>query len=263
MPDLHPSAVVAPEATLADSVKVGPFCVVGANVELADGVVLHSHVVVEGHTRIGARTQIFPFASIGHQPQDLKFGGEKTTVTIGEDTIIREQVTINPGTKGGRSETTVGNSCMLMVGAHVAHDCVVGDRVILVNNATLGGHVVIGQNTIVGGLAAIHQFVRVGRDVMIGGMSGVENDVIPYGMVMGERASLSGLNLVGMKRRGHERGDILALQEAYKKLFQEEGNFADRLEELQGQDSDAATVRDVLGFIQGESSRGLLHPKKK
>ncbi len=263
MPDVHSSAVVAPEATLADSVKIGPLSVVGPNVTLGEDVVLHSHVVVEGHTTIGARTQIFPFASIGHQPQDLKFGGEKTTVEIGTDTIIREHVTINPGTVGGYKQTLVGNNCMLMVGSHVAHDCIVGDRVILVNNATLGGHVEIGENTIVGGLAAIHQFVRVGRDVMIGGMSGVENDVIPYGMVTGDRASLNGLNLVGMKRRGHERSSIVALQEAYKKLFLEPGNFAERLEEMESDESDCDTVRDVLSFIQGESLRGLLHPKKK
>lgn len=263
MPDVHSSAVVAPEAILADSVKVGAFCVVGPNVKLDEGVVLHSHVVVEGHTTIGARTQIFPFASIGHQPQDLKYGGEKTTVEIGSDTIIREHVTVNPGTVGGHKKTVVGKSCMLMVGAHVAHDCIVGDRVILVNNATLGGHVEIGENTIVGGLAAIHQFVRVGRDVMIGGMSGVENDVIPYGMVTGDRASLNGLNLVGMKRRGYERSDITALQDTYKKLFLDPGNFAERLDEVETEGKDCATVRDVLTFIQSESLRGLLHPKKK
>lgn len=263
MPDVHSSAVVAPEATVADSVKIGPFCVVGPNVKLDEDVVLHSHVVVEGYTSIGARTQVFPFASIGHSPQDLKFRGERTTVSIGTDTIIREHVTINPGTQGGRQETRVGSHCMLMVGAHVAHDCIVGDRVILVNNATLGGHVEIGENTIVGGLAAIHQFVRVGRDVMIGGMSGVENDVIPYAMVMGERASLSGLNLVGMKRRGHDRSNIVALQDAYKRLFLDPGNFAERLEEMEAEESDCDPIRDVLTFIQGDSSRGLLHPKKK
>ncbi|WP_282608218.1 acyl-ACP--UDP-N-acetylglucosamine O-acyltransferase [Pelagibius sp. Alg239-R121] len=263
MAEVHSSSVVAPEAVLADTVKIGPFCVVGPSVELGEDVVLHSHVVVEGRTSIGARTQIFPFASIGHQPQDLKFGGEESTVSIGSDNIIREHVTINPGTKGGHMKTVVGNGCMLMVGAHVAHDCILGDHVILVNNATLGGHVVIGENTIVGGLAAIHQFVRVGRDAMIGGMSGVENDVIPYGMVTGERASLNGLNLIGMKRRGHERSAIVELQDAYKKLFSETGNFADRLDEFNADESDSAPVRDVLTFIQGESSRGLLHPKKK
>lgn len=263
MADIHPSAVIAPEASLAEGVKIGPFCVVGPDVELGEEVVLHSHVVVEGRTRIGARTQIFPFASIGHRPQDLKYGGEASKVIIGADNIIREHVTINPGTKGDRMETVVGDGCMLMVGAHVAHDCILGDRVILVNNATLGGHVEIGDNTIVGGLAAIHQFVRIGRDAMIGGMSGVENDVIPYAMVMGERASLNGLNLIGMKRRGHERADIVALQETYKKLFTEEGNFADRLDEVEAEEQQNPPVRDVLTFIQGESSRGLLHPKKK
>ncbi len=263
MADIHPSAVIAPEASLAEGVKIGPFCVVGANVELEEDVVLHSHVVVEGRTRIGARTQIYPFASVGHAPQDLKYGGEPSRVTIGTDNIIREHVTINPGTKGGRMETVVGNGCMLMVGAHVAHDCILGDRVILVNNATLGGHVEIGDNTIVGGLAAIHQFVRIGRDAMIGGMSGVENDVIPFGMVMGERASLNGLNLVGMKRRGHERADITALQDTYKKLFTDEGNFAERLEAVESEEQQSPPVREVLGFIQGDSSRGLLHPKKK
>lgn len=263
MADIHPSAVIAPEASLAEGVRIGPFCVVGPNVELEEDVVLHSHVVVEGRTRVGARTQIFPFASVGHQPQDLKFGGEASTVEIGSDTIIREHVTVNPGTEGGYMKTVVGNHCVLMVGAHVAHDCILGDRVILVNNATLGGHVEIGDNTIVGGLAAIRQFVRVGRDVMIGGMSGVENDVIPYGMVFGDRARLNGLNLVGMKRRGYAREDIAALQDTYNRLFLGEGTFAARLAEVADEGSESDPVNEVLKFLNDESGHGLLHPKKK
>jgi len=265
MADIHVSSVVAPEAVLADSVRIGPFCVVGPHVKLGEDVVLHSHVVVEGRTVVGPRTQIYPFASIGHQPQDLKYGGEVSSLEIGSDTVIREQVTINPGTAGGGLRTVVGNHCMLMVGAHVAHDCVLGDHVILVNNATLAGHVEVGDNCIVGGLSAVHQFVRIGRDAMIGGMSGVENDVIPYGLVMGDRASLNGLNLVGMKRRGYAREDIVALQETYRKLFSgnDTGTFAERLEEAGAEGSGSAPVRDVLAFMKSVSSRGLLHPKKK
>jgi UDP-N-acetylglucosamine acyltransferase len=208
MPQIHPTAIIAPGARVADDVAIGPYCVIGEHVALAAGVSLKSHVVVEGRTTIGERTRVFPFASIGHEPQDLKYDGEESALEIGHDNTIREHVTMNPGTAGGGLVTRVGNHCLFMVGAHVAHDCQIGDHVILVNNATLAGHVVMEDYAILGGLSAVHQFVRVGRHAMIGGMSGVERDVIPYGQVMGDRARLNGLNIICMQRRGFSRDDI-------------------------------------------------------
>jgi len=202
MADLHPSSVISSRATLGKEVRIGPFCVVGPDVVFEESVVLHSHAVVEGRTRIGAGTKIFPFASIGHRPQDLKYAGEPSELVIGANNTIREYVTMNPGTKGGGMVTRVGDGCLFMMGAHVAHDCQIGNRVIMANNATLAGHVVIEDDAIIGGLAAVHQFVRIGRRAMVGGMSGVEHDVIPFGLVMGERATLKGLNVVGLKRGG-------------------------------------------------------------
>ncbi|MCH8000139.1 MAG: acyl-ACP--UDP-N-acetylglucosamine O-acyltransferase, partial [Proteobacteria bacterium] len=188
MAEVHATAIVDPEARLGEGVKIGPYCVVGSHVDLGADVVLHSHVVVEGRTEVGARTQIYPFASIGHRPQDIKYGGEPSELIVGTDNMVREHVTMNPGTEGGGMVTRVGNHCLFMMGAHVAHDCTIGDRVIMANNATLGGHVTIEEGAIIGGLSAIHQFVRIGRHAMVGGMSGVEHDVIPYGMAVGERA---------------------------------------------------------------------------
>ncbi|MEX0760145.1 MAG: acyl-ACP--UDP-N-acetylglucosamine O-acyltransferase, partial [Tistlia sp.] len=216
MASVHATAIVEAGARLGEGVEVGPFCLVGPEVELGDRVKLHSHVVVAGRTSIGAGTAIFPFASLGHAPQDLKYAGEASRLEIGRDNVIREQVTMNPGTAGGGLLTRVGDGCLFMVGAHVAHDCPVGDRVILANNATLAGHVQVGEQAIVGGLSAVHQFVRIGRHAMIGGMSGIEHDVIPYGLAMGERARLGGLNLVGLKRRGYERGQIQGMLAAYQ-----------------------------------------------
>src|SRR5215469_977150 len=225
MPRIHATAVVAAGAVLAEDVVIGPYCVIGEHVVLGAGVSLKSHVVVDGRTTIGAGTRIFPFASIGHETQDLKYAGEPSALEIGRDNTIREHVTINPGTAGGGMVTRVGDHCLLMVGAHVAHDCRIGDHVILVNNATLGGHVVIDDYAIVGGLSAVHQFVRIGRHAMIGGMSGVERDVIPYGQVMGDRARLHGLNIIGMQRRGFSRDDIHGLRSAYNTLFGDTGTL--------------------------------------
>lgn len=261
MAELHATAVVEPGAKLGTGVTVGPYCIVGPEVELGEGVVLHSHVAVAGRTRIGARTEIYPFASIGHPPQDLKYAGEPSELVIGADNRIREQVTMNPGTKGGGMVTRVGDRCLFMVGAHVAHDCQIGNGVIMANNATLGGHVVIEDNAIIGGLAAVHQFVRIGRNAMVGGMSGVEQDVIPFGLVMGDRARLSGLNIVGLKRGGHSREEIQALQEAYRLIFAEDRTIAERIAEAQGRSPDDGPVADLLAFAGGESSRGLCQPK--
>lgn len=261
MAEVHSTAIVAPGAKLGQGVTVGPYCVIGDDVELGEQVVLHSHVAVAGRTRIGPRTQIFPFASIGHRPQDLKYHGEPSELIVGADTMIREHVTMNPGTEGGGMVTRVGDRCLFMVGAHVAHDCIVGDRVIMANNATLGGHVIVGDDAIIGGLSAVHQFVRIGRHAMIGGMSGVEHDVIPYGMAMGERAHLHGLNLVGLKRRGFERQHIQAMSKAYNLLFAESDTLAARVERLAKELGDAHGVADIVGFVRDGSSRALCRPK--
>lgn len=260
MTDIHASAVVHKDAEIGDGVKIGPFCVVGPNARLGDGVELLSHVVVEGHTEIGAHTRAFPFASLGHAPQDLKFNGEVSRLVIGANSIIREHVTMNPGTEGGGLETRVGNNCLFMVGAHVAHDCQLADNVILVNNATLAGHVTIQEWAIVGGLSAVHQFVRIGRHAMIGGMTGVTQDVIPYGSVTGNRAKLEGLNLVGLKRRDFDRETIHALRQAYRLIFAQEGTMAERLDDVAELFGDNQPVMEIVEFISSDSSRSICQP---
>jgi UDP-N-acetylglucosamine acyltransferase len=261
MTQIHPTAIVEPGAALAETVRIGPFCVVGGKVELGDGVVLHSHVVVTGRTSIGADTSVFPFASIGHAPQDLKYAGEESRLEIGHHNVIREQVTMNPGTRGGGMLTRIGNHCLFMVGVHVAHDCMIGDHVIMANNATLGGHVVVSDNAVLGGLSAVHQFVRIGQHAMIGGMSGVERDVIPFGSVMGDRARLSGINLIGMQRRGFSRDEIQSLRTAFQLLFAETGTLSERVAEIAEKFADVAPVRDIVDFIRADSSRAICQPK--
>ncbi len=257
---IHPSAVVDPGARIGNDVVIGPFCTVGANVELADNINLISHVCISGRTRIGAGTRIFPFASIGSEPQDLKFHGEQSELIVGANNVIREHVTMNPGTEGGGLITRVGDSCLFMVGAHVAHDCQIADHAILVNNATLAGHVEIGEWAIVGGLSAVHQFVRIGRHAMIGGMTGVENDVIPYGSVLGNRARLSGLNIVGIKRRNFSRDEIHDLRKAYRLIFAQEGTLSERLEDVAEDFADNEPVMEILDFIRKDSSRSICQP---
>jgi UDP-N-acetylglucosamine acyltransferase len=253
--------VVEPGAALADDVTIGPFCLVGKGVVLGEGVVLHSHIAVVGNTSVGPRTEIFPFASIGHCPQDLKFMGEESKLEIGADNRIREYVTMNPGTEGGGLVTTVGDHCLFMASAHVAHDCVVGDHVIMANNATLAGHVQAGDYAIFGGLCAVHQHVRVGAHAMIGGMSGVTNDVIPFGTVVGAHAQLSGLNLIGLRRRGFARDNIDQLRQAYDLLFRDEGTLADRILQVDALLGETEIVRSMLDFVGAQSSRGILTPK--
>lgn len=260
---IHPTAIIEDGARLGADVSVGPFSIVGANVELGDGVTLDSHVVVTGRTAIGARTRIFPFASIGHQPQDLKYKGEPSTLTVGTDCMIREHVTINPGTEGGGMETVVGNHCLLMAGAHVAHDCRLGDHVIMANCGTLAGHVEVGPFAFVGGLSAVHQFVRIGTGAMIGGMSGVESDVIPYGLVMGNRAHLSGLNIVGLKRRGFTREQIQSLRSAYRLLFAPEGTLQERLADVAESYAGNEAVAMILRFMQAETQRSFCTPRSE
>ena len=259
---IHPTAVVDPAATLGDAVSIGPFCVVGPQVSLGDGVRLESHVVVEGKTAIGGGTRIFPFASIGHIPQDLKFHGEESRLEIGRDCTIREHVTMSPGTSGGGMLTRVGDNCLIMVGAHVAHDCLIGDHVILVNNATLGGHVEIGDHAILGGLSAVHQFVRIGEHAFIGGMAGVEQDVIPFGMVVGERGHLNGLNLVGLKRRGFDRQAIHGLRQVYRTLFQGDGELADRVDAVARSHGEDGPIGQLLEFLRQSGKRGVVQPRR-
>ena len=257
MAEIHPTAIIDSAAKMGKNVKIGPYCCIGANVEIGDGVELKAHVVIDGQTSIGTDSKFFPFASIGLPPQDLKYSGEKSTLTIGERNIIREYVTMNPGTEGGGLETRVGDDNLFMVGAHVAHDCIVGNNVVMANNATLAGHVMVDDYAIIGGLAAVHQFCRVGRHAMIGGMSGVENDIIPYASVLGGRAWLSGLNLVGLKRRGFSKDEIKSLRVAYRQLFAEEGLLSERIEDVAGQFSEVEAIMEIVEFMRAESQRGL------
>ncbi len=258
---IHDTAIVESGAQIGKGVRIGPYCEIGPDVEIGDGAVLEAHAVVAGRTKLGPNTHIYPFASVGHRPQDLKYAGEPSELIIGEGTIVREHATLNPGTAGGEMQTRVGMNCMIMVGSHVAHDCRIGDHVILVNNATLGGHVVIGDHVIVGGMSAIHQFVRIGAHAMVGGMTGVENDVIPYGSVMGNRAYLSGLNIVGLKRRGFSRDDIHQLRNAYRLLFAVEGTMQERLADVSELFNDSAVVMEIVDFINADSTRAVCQPK--
>ncbi|MFC7332073.1 acyl-ACP--UDP-N-acetylglucosamine O-acyltransferase [Rhodocista pekingensis] len=258
---IHPTAVVDPAARLGEGVFIGPFCVVGPAVELGDRVTLHSHVVVEGRTRIGEGTVVFPFASLGHPPQDLKYKGEPSELVIGRNNRIREHVTMNPGTEGGGMLTSVGDGGLFMVGVHVGHDCRVGDGVIFANNATLGGHVVVGDFVVLGGLSAVHQFVRIGAHAMIGGMTGVEADVIPFGLVKGERGHLAGLNLVGLERRGFPKEEVAALRTAFRQLFSGERTLAERREQVAGSFPDSRLVSEILGFLDERTHRALTLPR--
>lgn len=261
MTKIHETALVDDNAELAEGVAIGPYCVVGADVTLGESVTLISHVVMEGSTKVGANTAIYPFTSIGHRPQDLKYRGEPSTLVIGRNNTIREHVTMNPGTEGGGMVTKVGNGCLFMVGSHVAHDCQLGDDVIMANNATLAGHVEVGDYAVLGGLSAVHQFVRIGRYAMVGGMTGVEGDVIPYGSVIGNRAVLSGLNIIGLKRRGFSREDIHDLRTAYRLLFAQEGTLSERVEDVAEMFKNSDPVMEIVSFIRDDSSRAVVQPE--
>jgi UDP-N-acetylglucosamine acyltransferase len=261
-PIIHPTALVEGGARLGAGVRIGPFCTVGPHVELGPDCELVSHVVMAGHTRVGARTRIFPFAAIGDAPQDLRYKGEPTTLEIGSDCIIREGVTMNTGTPNGTGKTIVGDRCFFLTQSHVAHDCRVGDNVILTNNVMLAGHCKIGDFAIIGGGAGIHQFVRVGPHAFIGGLSGVENDVIPYGMVLGNRAYLAGLNIIGLRRRGFSRDQIHDLRRAYRLLFAQEGTLAERVEDVAEEFAKHPTVHEILDFIRDGGDRAICTPRE-
>ena len=259
---IHKTTIINKKSIIGKNIKVGPYSIIGPNVQIGNNVKIHSHVNIDGFTEIGDNTEIFPFASIGSIPQDLKYSGENSKLIIGKNNIIREHVTMNPGTKGGGLLTKVGNNCLFMVGAHVAHDCCIGNNVIMANNATLAGHVKIEDFAIIGGLSAIHQFVRIGKHAMVGGMSGVENDVIPYGSVMGDRAFLSGLNIIGLKRRGFNRDQIHDLRTAFRLIFAIEGTILERIKDTTEMYKKNKVVMDVVNFIKS-TSRAICQPKQK
>ena len=259
---IHKTAVIDPKAKLNSGVKVGPYSVIGANVEIDENTEIQSHVSIVGDTKIGKNNKIYPFASIGNDPQDLKFQGEKTKLEIGNNNKIREYVTINPGTKGGGGITKLGNNCLFMVSAHIAHDCFVGDNVILANNVPLGGHAHIEDNVIIGGNSAVQQFTRVGRSAMVGGMCGVVRDIIPYAMVHGNRSKLQGLNLIGLRRKNIPNKDIKILSDAYKEIFKNE-NLTENLNNLSKELRQHELVSEVVGFIEKDKKRPICTPFSK
>ena len=259
---IHPTAIVESGARLGAGVKIGPYCLVGPEVTLGDGCELISHVVVAGHTTIGPRTRIFPFASIGHIPQDLKYKGESSTLEIGSDCMIREGVTMNPGTEGGGLRTVIGDRCAFLANSHVGHDTKVGNDCILSNNVMLAGHVTVGDFVIFGGGSAVIQYARVGSHAFVGGMSGLENDLIPYGMALGNRAHLSGLNIVGLQRRGFSRNDIHDLRRAYRLLFAAEGTLSERTADVAEEFGSQPIVQEILAFIRTGGKRSLCTPKE-
>ena len=256
---IHKTAIIDPQSKISNNVEVGAYSVIGPNVEIGENTIIHSHVVITGNTIIGNNNKIYPFVSIGSDPQDLKYNGELTKLKIGDRNIIREYVTINPGTVGGLGETVVGNNCLLMISSHIAHDCIIGNNVIIANNVAIAGHVEIGESVIIGGNSAVQQFTRIGKMAMIGGMTGVLKDVIPYGLSMGNRNFLQGLNLIGLRRKNIPNKDILSLSEAYKKIFKTD-RLTDNLNSVDGNYKDNSLVEDVIKFINKDKKRPICTP---
>ena len=259
---IHKTAIVDSKAKISSSVNIGPYCVIGPNVEINENVKIHSHVNISGNTKIGKGNKIYPFASIGNDPQDLKYNGEETKLIIGDNNKIREYVTINPGTKGGGGLTEIGNDCLFMISSHVAHDCQVENNVIIANNVAVAGHVTIEDNVIIGGNSAVQQFTRIGKMAMIGGMTGVSRDVIPYGLSFGNRNYLGGINLIGLRRRNVPNKEILTLTEAYKEIFKTE-HLHDNLSKLNGEFKDNSYVKEVVDFISKDKKRPICTPFSK
>ncbi len=259
---IHKTAIVDANAKISKNVKIGPYTVIGPKVEIDEETEIKSHVNISGNTKIGKNNKIYPFASIGNDPQDLKFQGEETKLKIGDNNKIREYVTINPGTKGGGGLTKVGNNCLFMVSAHIAHDCFVGDNVILANNVPLGGHAHIDDNAIIGGNSAVQQFTRVGKSAMIGGMCGVVRDIIPYGIAHGNRSILQGLNLIGLRRKNIPNKEIITLSNAYKEIFKNE-NLTENLNNLSNEFKNNKLVTEVVQFIEKDKKRPICTPFSK
>ena len=259
---IHHTSIIDNKSKISENVEIGPYCVIGPDVEIESNSKLHSHVSIKGNTKIGKNNEIFPFVSIGTPPQDLKYNGESTKLEIGDNNKIREYVTINPGTKGGGGITKIGNGCLFMVSSHIAHDCLVEDNVILANNVPLGGHAHIEQNVIIGGNSAVQQFTRVGKFAMIGGMCGVVRDIIPYAMVHGNRSVLQGLNLIGLRRKNIPNKEILVLSEAYKEIFKNE-NLTENLKNLSAEIKKNGLVKDGVEFLEKDKKRPICTPFSK
>ena len=256
---IHKTAIVDPKAKISTNVNIGPYSIIGPNVEIGEDTDINSHVSIAGHTKIGKKNKIYPFASIGNNPQDLKYNGEKSYLEIGDSNTIREYVSINPGTDGGGGLTKIGNNCLFMVSSHVAHDCVIGDNVVAVNNVAIGGHVQIDDNAIIGGNSAIHQYIRIGKFAMIGGICAVIRDVIPYGLVHGNRSILQGINLIGLRRNNIPNQEIALLSKAYKEIFKSE-NLSENLKNLSEEFKENDLVIEILKFIQKDKKRPICTP---
>jgi len=259
---IHKTALIDSKAKISNNVKIGAYSIIGPNVQIDQGTEIHSHVYITGNTKIGSNNKIYPFASIGNDPQDLKFQGENTLLEIGNNNKIREYVTINPGTKGGGGLTKIGNNCLFMVSSHIAHDCLVGNNVILANNVPLGGHAVIEDDVIIGGNSAVQQFTRVGRSAMIGGMCGVVRDIIPYGLAHGNRSILQGLNLIGLRRKNISNKQIMILSDAYKEIFKNE-NLTQNLNNLSTDLKKNELVLEVVNFLEKDKKRPICTPFSK
>ena len=259
---IHNSSVIDKKAKIGEGVKIGPFCYIGPEVQISDEVELISSVHIEGSTKIGQATKIFPFASIGTPPQDKKYKGEDNSLEIGENNIIREYVTINPGTKGGGGKTIIGDNCLLMISSHVAHDCHIGNNVVIANNVPLGGHVTIEDSVVIGGNSAVQQFTRIGRLAMIGGMTGVLKDVIPFGLSFGNRNYLRGINLIGLKRNKYDNKKIMELDQAFKKIFSS-GNLHKNLGKINGEYKENDLVKEVINFIEKDKKRPICTPQSE
>ena len=257
---IHKTSIIDKNAKISKTAKIGPYTIIGSNVEIGDEVEIHSHANIVGNTKIGSGTQIFPFASIGTQPQDLKYKGEKNSLVIGKNNIIREYVTINPGTQAGRTITKIGDNCLFMISSHVAHDCQIGNNVVIANNVPLGGHVIIEDSVIIGGNSAVQQFTRIGRLAMVGGMTGVLKDVIPFGLSFGNRNYLQGINLIGLRRNKYENKIIMELGEAYKKIFSSK-NLHGNLSKINGEFKDNKLVQEVTEFISKDKKRPICTPQ--
>ena len=259
---IHPTAIIAEGASIADDTSIGPYCVIGPNVSIGSGCVLHSHVVIDGHTSLGSGNEIYSFAVLGKAPQHTRYEGEKSTLEIGDNNIIRENVTMHPGTAVGNMKTVVGNNNAFFVACHIAHDCILGDNIIITNDAMLGGHVEIDDFAYIGGNSAIKQFVRIGKHAMVAGMTGVTADIIPFGSVFGSKALLVGLNLVGLRRRGFSRDQVSELRKAYRLMFAPEGTFSERLDEVRGIYGENEEVTSILTFIEDGGDKPLCHPER-
>ena len=259
---IHNSSVVDKKAKIGKDVKIGSFCYIGPKVQISDGVELISNIHIEGNTKIGKATRIFPFASIGTPPQDKKYKGEDNSLEIGENNIIREYVTINPGTNGGGGKTIIGDNCLLMISSHIAHDCHIGNNVVIANNVPLGGHVTIEDSVVIGGNSAVQQFTRIGRLAMIGGMTGVLKDVIPFGLSFGNRNYLRGINLIGLKRNKYDNKKIMELDRAFKKIFSSK-NLHENLGKINGEYKENDLVKEVINFIEKDKKRPICTPQSE